>query len=121
MILFKNHMWYHTFTPTVPVIGKKTGHSEMKLLIMDCTNMYHNADVHNVLTEARIEVFPLVTHIELKDHPPNSHDCMPCELINQVQRDDLEEIQQTAEVTPKHEQSVLRNSRNSRTIPVGLR
>jgi hypothetical protein len=90
---------------------KTTEHAAISLLIMDCKNVYHNADVYNVLTEAEIEMFPSAGHTQ-QVKGGYQHDCMPCELINRVQRNGSKETQQTPEVTLKHEQSVLRNSQN---------
>jgi hypothetical protein len=87
---------------------------------MDCTK-YHSVDV---LTEAGIEVFPSTGHAPRVQggYPPNSHDSMPCELINNKFKEMTQKkFNKTADLTPKHEQSVLRNWQNSRTIPGGLR
>ena len=53
-------------------------------LIFDCTNVYHNDDIYDVLKEAGIDVYPSAgrPHNVEGGYPPNSHDCMPIELIN---------------------------------------
>jgi hypothetical protein len=48
---------------------------------------------------------------------PNLHDCMPCELVNNKFKEITGKTQQTAEIASKHEQPVLLNSQNCRTIP----
>ena len=53
-------------------------------LIFDGTNVYHNDKIYDVLEEVGIDVYPSACrpHNVEGGYPPNSHDCMPIELIN---------------------------------------
>ena len=55
-----------------------------KKLIFDCTNVYHNAKIYDVMKKAKIDVYPSAgrPHNVEAGYYPNSHDCMPIELIN---------------------------------------
>ena len=52
--------------------------------IMDCTTVYHNETIYKELRDNDIEPYPSGGRSFDVDggYPPNSHDCMPCELIN---------------------------------------
>ena len=43
-----------------------------------------DTDVYEVLGDAGIDVYPSAGHTHRAEggYPPNSHDCMPCELVN---------------------------------------
>ena len=58
--------------------------TKSKKLVFDCTNVYHNDDVYDVLRKAKIDVYPSAgrPHNVEGGYPPNSHDCMPIEQIN---------------------------------------
>ena len=51
---------------------------------MDCTAAYRNDTIYAVLKENGIEPYPSGGRpFDVEGgYPPNSHDCMPCELIN---------------------------------------
>ena len=58
--------------------------TKSKKLIFDCTNVYHNDKIYEVMKKAEIDVYPSAgrPHNVKAGYPPNSHDCMPIELIN---------------------------------------
>ena len=60
---------------------KKT---KSKVLVMDCTTVYHNTKIYQTLEDAGIKAYPSGGRpFDVKGgYPPNSHDCMPNELIN---------------------------------------
>jgi hypothetical protein len=64
---------------------------------MDRTNVYHNDEVYGVLRDAGIQ--PIRSsgngHRVKGGYPPNSHDCMPCELVNDRLKENVQ--QQIAE------------------------
>ena len=47
-------------------------------LTFDCTNVYHNDKIYDVLEEAGIDVSPSAgrPHNVEGGYPPNTHDCM---------------------------------------------
>lgn len=55
-----------------------------KKVIFDCTTVYHNSRVYSLLRENGIEPYPSAGMPFRTEggYPPNSHDCMPNELIN---------------------------------------
>jgi hypothetical protein len=62
---------------------------------MDCTNVYHNDKLYGVLRDAGIEP---IRSSGYGRYPPNSYDCMPCELVNNRLKESVREsIQQIAE------------------------
>jgi len=58
--------------------------TKSKKLVFDCTNVYHNERIYEMMKKAKIDVYPSAgrPHNVKGGYPPNSHDCMPIELIN---------------------------------------
>jgi C4-dicarboxylate-specific signal transduction histidine kinase len=58
--------------------------TQSKLLIFECTSVYHNDEVYDLLRSSGIESFLSAgfTHRVKGLYPPNTHDYMPCELVN---------------------------------------
>ena len=55
-----------------------------RTIIMDCTTVYHNETIYEELRENGIEPYPSGGRpFDVEGgYPPNSHDCMSCELTN---------------------------------------
>ena len=58
--------------------------SRSKKLVIDCTTVYHNKRIYDLLKENKIKPYPSagVPFRTPNGYPPNSHDMMPNELIN---------------------------------------
>ena len=75
--------------------------TKSKKLIFDCTTVYHNDEVYDELKEAGIHVYPSAGRpFDVKGgYPPNSHDCMSNELINnrlkEVSRKEFDKVQKS--------------------------
>ena len=58
--------------------------TKSKVLVFDCTTVYHNPTIYALLRDEGIEPYPSGGRpFDVEGgYPPNSHDCMPNELIN---------------------------------------
>ena len=56
--------------------------STSRKITMDCATVYCNETIYKKLTDNGIEPYPSRGQLfDAEDYPPNSHDCMLCELI----------------------------------------
>ena len=83
-----------------------------------------DTDVYEVLGDAGIDVYPSAGHTHRAEggYPPKLarlYALRTCQ--QQIQRNHPEKLQQIAEVASEHEQPVLPNPQNCRTIPRRLR
>ena len=69
---------------------------------MDCTTFCHNQTIYKELRDIGIEPYPSRGHRSDVEggYPPSSHDCMPCELINDnfVEENARKEIQKRRKI-----------------------
>ncbi len=84
---------------------KETGSTELRF---DCTDVYHNQAVYNVLLEAGIKPYPSAgkNHKVHGGYPPNSHETMPCESVHNLLKEKLF----------KKYAGVMRSRRNQNTL-----
>ena len=77
---------------------------------MDCTTVYHNNAIYEELRENGIEPYPSGGRpFDVEGgYPPDSHDCMPCEMIN-------DRLKENAQKTFERLRKSRRNVKSSQT------